>query len=269
MSTSYRTRSQADTASPIWLLLLVGIIIAGLIAWYLFNAPPAYDRATDAEKKILDYAQDHDLRWQDWPKSIRQLLERNPETEAFVLGYPTSKNTPVQVSLEAYKGSTYVPLFLQWDPQWGYLTYGDDVAGITGCGPVCLSMVAFYLTGDEAFSPDKMIAFATENNYYVSGNGSSWTLISKGAVQLGFDVTELPLDKNRIRRNLEAGIPVICSMGPGDFTTSGHFIVLVGWEDGKIRINDPNSIKNSEKLWEYEDIEDQIRNLWAIRTSSE
>ena len=74
-----------------------------------------------------------------------------------------------------------------------------------------------------------------------------------------------PLDENRIRTNLEAGVPVICVMGPGDFTTSGHFIVLTGLDDGKFRVNDPNSIANSEKLWSYEQIAGQIKNLWAIR----
>ena len=38
---------------------------------------------------------------------------------------------------------------------------------------------------------------------------------------------------------LENGEPVICSMRPGDFTTKGHFIVLVGMEDGKIRVQCP------------------------------
>ena len=53
-------------------------------------------------------------------------------------------------------------------------------------------------------------------------------------------------------------------MGPGDFTATGHFLVLTGWEDGKFRINDPNSRENSERLWAYEEIQDQIRNLWAF-----
>jgi hypothetical protein len=54
-------------------------------------------------------------------------------------------------------------------------------------------------------------------------------------------------------------------MGPGDFTSSGHYIVLSGCEDGLIRVNDPNSYQNSVKLWRYEDIESQFRNLWVIR----
>ena len=54
-------------------------------------------------------------------------------------------------------------------------------------------------------------------------------------------------------------------MGKGNFTSSGHYIVLVGAEDGKIRVNDPNSHANSEKLWTYEEMESQFRNLWVIR----
>ena len=110
-----------------------------------------------------------------------------------------------------------------------------------------------------------MIRFASQNGYYVSGSGSSWTLISEGAAKLGFDVTEIPLDKNRILSNLEVGNPIICAMGPGDFTTTGHFIVLVGCQDGLLQVNDPNSIQNSQTLWSYEDICGQIRNLWVIR----
>ena len=30
------------------------------------------------------------------------------------------------------------------------------------------------------------------------------------------------------------------------------------------RVNDPNRRANSEKLWSYETLEPQIRNLWAI-----
>lgn len=38
-----------------------------------------------------------------------------------------------------------------------------------------------------------------------------------------------------------------------------------GSEDGKIKVNDPNSKANSEKLWNYDDIYSQIKNLWVLR----
>lgn len=243
------------------LLVATGIFAAAK----LIRIPPQYGTATDAEQKILDYAQANGLSWSDYPQSLVELLERNPETEKFVLEYPTAAKEAAAVDLSEYENCETVPLFLQWDQRWGYIRYGSDVAGLTGCGPVCLSMAAFYLTGDAAYSPDNMIRFAAQNNYYVSGSGSSWTLISEGAAKLGFDVTEIPLDKNRILSNLEVGNPIICAMGPGDFTTTGHFIVLAGCQDGLLQINDPNSIQNSQTLWSYEDICNQIRNLWVIR----
>lgn len=66
-----------------------------------------------------------------------------------------------------------------------------------------------------------------------------------------------------VTRALKNGQPIICSVGPGDFTTSGHFIVLVGMEDGKIRVNDPNRHSTSSQLWDYDTLAGQINNLWA------
>lgn len=243
------------------------IALAAVLLLALAAARILHDTAmpeTETERKVWQYAKDHGLSYWSYPESLIALLERNPETEQFVLEYPIASKEAAAVDLSEYENTDTVPLFLQWDQRWGYIRYGSDVAGLTACGPVCLSMAAFYLTGDDAYSPDKMIRFAADNGYYVSGSGSSWTLISEGGETLGFDVTELPLDKNRIRKTLEAGTPIIFVVGPGDFTTSGHYLVMTGWQDGMIRLNDPNSHANSETPWAYEDIQGQIRNLWSI-----
>lgn len=221
-------------------------------------------RNTSAGIRVAEYAAQHGLCYEDYPERLVNLLLTNPETETFVLEYPLKKDSVFTPDMSQYDRS-HVPLFLQWDQQWGYLTYGSDVAGLTGCGPVSLSMAAWYLTGDPEMTPDHILKFATDNHYFVNGSGSTWTLISEGAVKLGFDVTEIPLDKDRIFRNLEVHNPIICVMGPGDFTSTGHFLVLAGCENGLIQINDPNSRANSEKLWSYEEIQDQILNLWVIR----
>ena len=42
------------------------------------------------------------------------------------------------------------------------------------------------------------------------------------------------------------------------------YIVLTAWEDGAFAVNDPNSRIRSEKRWSYEELEGQIRNIWAI-----
>lgn len=220
---------------------------------------------TEAERLVSAYAREHGISYSSYPPEIIDLLERNPETEEFVLEYPEYYGKTLEIDLSGYDLSQGVPLFLQWDRQWGYIDYGSSVVGLTGCGPVCLSMAAYYLTGDDSMAPDKIVEFALEEGYYSPGNGSSWTLISEGGVKLGLDVTEIPLDENRILENLQVGNPIICAMGEGDFTTSGHYIVLVGCRDDGILVNDPNSLENSRKTWSYERLAPQIRNLWVIR----
>jgi len=246
------------------LFFLVALVAVLLIYCHRQSLSPNYETATIAQKKILDYAQANHLSYTDYPQSLIDLLDRNPETEKFVLEYPTASKQTVSVNLSDFGDFETVPHFLQWDQRWGYLKYGKDVVGLTGCGPVCLSMAACFVTKDISFSPDKIIQFAIDNSYYVSGSGSSWTLISEGTEKLGLKSTELPLVKNRIIKELEAGNPVICVMGPGDFTTTGHFIVLTEYRDGNFLLKDSNSIANTKKAWSYEQLEGQIRNLWSI-----
>lgn len=210
------------------------------------------------------FAQYSGLPLEDYPESMRTLMEMNPEAAGFVLRYPYEYGKSHEIDLSSYANSETVPLFMQWDVRWGYIPYGSDVAAITACGPLCLSMVAYYLTGDENMSPDKIIQFAMDEGYCVKGKGTAWTLISKGGKQLGLNVKELPLSEGVIRRELNKGNPVICVMGPGVFTTTGHFIVLTGYEDGKFKVNDPNSLDRSQKLWSYDEFQDQVRNLWAL-----
>lgn len=226
--------------------------------------PTVPDTRSWAERTVSAFADYSGISYSAYPQIMIELLEKNPETRAFVLEYPFEYGKEHTVDLSEYADSETVPLFMQWDKRWGYIPYGNDVAGITACGPVCLSMVAYHLTGDENMSPDKMIQFAIDNGFCVPGNGSAWTLISRGAKELGLNVKELPLVEGRVRKELEAGNPVICIMGPGVFTTTGHFIVLTGYENGLYRVNDPNSVERSNKLWSFGEFQDQIRNLWAI-----
>lgn len=89
--------------------------------------------------------------------------------------------------------------------------------------------------------------------------------MTDGASQFGITGRELGLDQSVVKNELKNGHPIICSMGPGDFTSKGHFIVLAEWEDGAIRVYDPNSKKRSSVLWSYDTISSQVKNLWSFR----
>lgn len=239
------------------LFLAVVLMCGMLMAWLVHDTP------TEMELQVMAYAEEKGVPYSAYPSSLIELMARNPETEEFVLNYPFHQASDVDLS--GYDRTQGVPLFIQWDPQWGYLKYGGDFVAVTGCGPMCLAMAGYYVTGDAAFAPDKIVDYAQENGYYSKGNGSKWTLISQGGPALGLDVTELPLVEKKIATYLQAGDPIIAAMGPGDFTSTGHYIVLTGYEDGMLTVNDPNSYVNSEKTWPFETFVAQVRNLWVIK----
>ena len=198
----------------------------------------------------------------DVSDTLRELVENNPETVDFVRNYQEKKDAPPAEDIGEVTAGV-IPHLLQWDERWGYQIYGDNMIAVNGCGPTVISMVAAGLTGDNTITPYRVAKFAEENGYYEGEAGTSWSLMTEGAQQFGIYGEEMGLDENGIFSALESGNPIICSMRPGDFTTTGHFIVLVGTEDARIRVNDPNSVKRSEKLWDYETLYPQINNLWV------
>ena len=197
-----------------------------------------------------------------YPEQLIELLKSNEETVDFVFDYLEKKDTtPADTVGEVVQGQ--IPLLLQWDERWGYAFYADDMIAVNGCGPTAIAMVAAGLTGDNTVTPYKVAQFSAENGYYAGDSGTSWTLMTDGAQQFGIYGEEMGLSEGEVFSALENGHPIICSMRPGDFTTTGHFIVLTGIEDGKIRVNDPNSRVRSERLWDYSKLEYQINNLWV------
>ena len=192
-----------------------------------------------------------------------KALENNPELLDFVKGSTTAEGV-VTGGLKKKELRQDIPLLIQWDGRRGYVPYGDHNIGLSGCAPTSLSMVVVGLTKDKNATPDAVAAYAEEDGYYLYGTGTKWSLMTEGAEHFSVHGREIPLDKNKIFSALEQGHPVICSMRPGDFTTGGHFLVLVGIEDEKIRLNDPNSRIRSGQLWDYETLEPQIKSLWEF-----
>lgn len=205
--------------------------------------------------------------YHDYPEELLAMLSRNIEMIDFVVDYPNKKGEVYADTIGDIKKGT-IPLLLQYDKRWGYGNYGDSIMAISGCGPTSLAMVIAKLTGDNGVTPYKVAKFAQENGYYVPGIGTTWELFTEGSKNFGLQAKELPLSKDSIYNALQSGKPVLCSMGPGDFTTTGHIIVLRDIKDGKILVSDPNSSIRSNMLWDYERIESQIKNLWAFDVKS-
>ncbi len=235
---------------------------------YRIESSPDKSDLSDAPNELTEiqaFAEYHNITMKEYPEELLDLLEKNPETKEYVFNYPLKKHKKFEINLTEYENSECVPLLMQWDERWGYGMYAGELMGLSGCGPTCLSMVSIYLLNDAKYTPAYIASFSEKNLYSYSGKGSKWSLISEGGKKLGMDIKELSLVEGKIIQNLKEKNPIICVMGPGDFTTTGHFIVMTEYVEGKIRINDPNSRARSEKLWNLSDIIGQIKNLWVCR----
>lgn len=221
----------------------------------------ALNRLAQEDSRILDVISKAD----EFPEPMLALLIKNPEARDFVLNYPEKKSGGARGSVSETELSSGVPYFLQWDSRWGYESYGSCVLGVTGCGPTCLSMLAVGLTGNLEATPSAVAAFSENSGYYVDGSGTSWDLMTAGAENFGLSCSEVPLDESTMVSELNLGHPLIISVGPGDFTEDGHFLVISSYENGMFIIKDPNSPAKSGEGWYYSTLSPQIRNIWSFQ----
>lgn len=198
-----------------------------------------------------------------YPQELLEMLSKNNEMVDFVLDYPEKSGLePARTIGDTIEKGT-IPLLLQWDERWGYAPYGTEtIVAVSGCGPTCLAMVASGLTGDNTITPAVVADYASANGYLDANLDTSWELMTVGCQNFGISGAMLGLDENVMANTLTAGSPIICSMSPGLFTTTGHFIVLTSYQDGAFTVHDPASKIRSSRTYTFSEFSDQIKNMW-------
>lgn len=197
----------------------------------------------------------------DCPQYIDAFIDKNPQAIELKQNYRADENTE---PLELGKPNG-IPLYIQWDKRWAYTKYGDEIVGTAGCGPTCLSMVVIGLTQNTTYNPRYIAKYAIDHNY-LDGTKTKWSLMETGCRDFGLNAIAVPLDKNTMIKQLNAKHPIIASLRPGDFTTTGHFVVITKVVNDKFMINDPNSRENSNRTWSYQQLFPQIKAMWAFTT---
>lgn len=200
-----------------------------------------------------------------YPEALLNNLCCNPNMLDFALGYQENYDI-TSGTLEASELDG-IPLFIQWDKRWGYDAYGNDVIGLSGCGPTCLSMIVIGLTKNQEATPDKLADYATEHGYYEQNSGTKWSFMDEVAAVYGVQGYYIYLSKDNMQEELSQGHPLVCAMRSGDFTSQGHFIVIAGMEGDKFLVHDPNSIERSQQLWDYDTLQYQISAIWAFKVA--
>lgn len=221
----------AHPSLPLALRILLSVLLIGVASSFLVRTTAGVDPATEAA-----------------------YLEVAPLNQAEL-----TLSTPIG----AWKQGEFPHLY-QTDPAWASKPYGGGTVALNACGPTVMSMLYVYHTGHTDMDPGTMAAWADERTFAPTG-ATEWAFFTDGAERLGLTSKMVNPDRSAIASALGAGHPVVCVVGPGDFTNLGHYILLTGIDEaGTVSICDPNSPRTSARRWDLTRVLHQTEVAWVF-----
>ena len=148
--------------------------------------------------------------------------------------------------------------YKQGDSRWGDVSYAVDGETSTiksaGCGPTAMADVISSIVS-EYIDPLTMASWSRMKGYKVYKSGTSYSFPC--AVSKTYGVACTRLNTTSVYGNPNADVHVmalgellkgnwlVACMGKGNWTSSGHYIVVYGYDKntGNVYINDPASNK--------------------------
>lgn len=152
--------------------------------------------------------------------------------------------------------------YMQTDRRWRYAPYqapGEKSnIGKSGCGITCAAMVIATLA-DSSVTPADTAKWSMAHGYKAYHQGTYYSYFAPQLAAYGIECQQVNVASVYHGRGgarginasaadaVENGDWVICAMGVGDWTRSGHFVLWYGIRDGCALILDPNSKKASRR----------------------
>ena len=148
------------------------------------------------------------------------------------------------------------PDFKQGDLRWGkkmYSSHGDagQTMANSGCGPTAAADVVAALK-DSAVTPWELAQMAMAWGDRTYNSGTAWTFFKHLMTEFGFSKMVQSAGLDALKACLDAGGYVVCSMGPGYWTSGGHFITAWKYDGTYIYAKDPpSSAREKQKITDF------------------
>lgn len=166
--------------------------------------------------------------------------------------------------------------YLQTDPRWknkDYSAKGESTTiGASGCGPTTAAMLIETLTG-KTFTPEDACKWSLQHGYKAVKRGTYYSYFVPQFAYFGIHCYQLSWENTYHKPNssvhdkaialLKQGYYLIALMKKGNWTSSGHFVV-VWWADGKVYINDPASKKITRIEGDMNTFRNEAAYYWVI-----
>lgn len=205
------------------------------------------------------------------PEAIALLLWPNDEMRRnFFIDSQQSYADILSEGNKVYVDFSFInislPIHDYYQTNYRDVSYGNGTIASSGCGPTCIAMLTTYFTGTVT-TPVEVCRWC-EADYYVPGAGTAWSVFPGAADHYGYGCINLGLDYTAVLEEIAKGNPVVVLVGPGTFTSEGHYMVIKGMtSSGELILNDPNK-RNVEKYgtnkFKAETVLGEAKNFWTF-----
>ena len=175
--------------------------------------------------------------------------------------------------------------YLQTDKRWAkwpYSNYNENTnIGASGCGPTAMAMVIATWV-DPSVTPVTTCQWSLDHGYKATGNGTYQSYFVPQAAAYGLECYRVNTSSiqymssaNAAKYHQEAhdavdeGHLVICLMGKGLWTSSGHFILWYSNDGDDVLINDPASTKAARLRNIFTKLKSEVRYYWVVKVPKE
>lgn len=141
---------------------------------------------------------------------------------------------------------------------------GTNTIKSAGCGPTSLAICISTLTGRRV-TPIQVADWGAKQGLYIQGEGWSHSCPGIMANHWELKCKKIARSKKNLKTVLRKGQLVVAVMGPGHFTSGGHYIVLYGLNSkGQILVSDCGS-RSRNGAWNFDIVFNETKDgYWQI-----
>lgn len=168
-------------------------------------------------------------------------------------------------------------IYYQTDSRWKNVSYSvrgeSTTIGASGCGPTSAAMV-LATWADKNVTPKTECAWALKNGYKAYKSGTYYSYFVPAFKRYGLVCKQLnganiygnsnSIYHAQAKAAVDSGNLVIACMGKGNWTSSGHYVVVWKISGNVIYINDPASTKLARTQGSYSLFKSQVKYYWVI-----
>ena len=175
------------------------------------------------------------------------LAIAEPEAIDFVAGSIKADGSGTAYGSTVPQGE--YPKLYTFDTRWGYIAYADGIVGVTGSGPVALSMASMGLSGNDPMTIAQAVTAVKLDN---GTTGMDDSFITNHGGDAGISANTLDASSDGIYEPIAMGEPVIVKLkaDSGIGMTNAHWALITQLNsDNSISVYDPTSVTASSHTW--------------------